>query len=402
MDVLRDHPWICFRPRFELTQTIQRLAGRAEAMLEELQAQPIKPQLARRLEVLFLSKSIHGTTSIEGGTLTEAQVQAILEGATQPDRPSRQHLVREVLNLQRAYAWAGTQTTEALVASAGVRHLHRLIAQDLEHIEAEPGRYRSVMVYVGSPPYRPPSDRERDLEGLMHRLGEWLGTARLADSPFLDALLRAVIAHVYVAWIHPFQDGNGRTARTLEFGLLLAGGVPRVGALALSNHYNLTRSIYMRRLSRSSTDLRGDLTEFIEYALQGFHDGLADALARVREHVMNTAWESYVYESFRNQAGPALSPAQARARRLAIEMTTAAPLTRAELANRFELLYAGRSAKTLTRDLNLLESMRLLERVDGRYQSAIGQMRRFTLGWARERRQDDLPPEHAPVLAPVP
>ena len=96
-----------------------------------------------------------------------------------------------------------------------------------------------------------------DCEFLVERLCEWLNGddfARCDDrrETFLRAFLRAVLAHVYIAWIHPFGDGNGRTARLVEFAILTAAGVPAISAHLLSNHYNATRDAYYRQLNQAS------------------------------------------------------------------------------------------------------------------------------------------------------
>jgi hypothetical protein len=66
------------------------------------------------------------------------------------------------------------------------------------------------------------------------------------------AILKAMVAHLYLAWTHPFGDGNGRTARLIEFHILLSAGVPSPAAHLFSNHYNQTRAEYYRQLDRAS------------------------------------------------------------------------------------------------------------------------------------------------------
>jgi Fic family protein len=70
--------------------------------------------------------------------------------------------------------------------------------------------------------------------------------------PISKSVLLAVWAHLYIAWIHPFGDGNGRTARLVGFTLLLEGGVPAPAAHLLSNHNNRTRSSYYMELDKAS------------------------------------------------------------------------------------------------------------------------------------------------------
>src|SRR5204863_10051002 len=147
----------------------------------------------------------------------------------------------------------------------------------LDGLDCEPGvlpgvlRTHSVVVarYRGAP--------SEDCEYLVSRLSEWLNgpTFQIADDDWRlpYALLKAIVAHLYLAWIHPFGDGNGRTARLIELQILLAAGVPTPATHLLSNHYNQTRAYYQRRLDEASRRDDG-LIRFIRYAVQGFVDGL--------------------------------------------------------------------------------------------------------------------------------
>ncbi|MGH3941387.1 MAG: Fic family protein [Pseudonocardiaceae bacterium] len=80
---------------------------------------------------------------------------------------------------------------------------------------------------------------------------------------FYCLFVAATLAHLYIAWIHPFGDRNGRTARLLECAILAHSGVvPWVSSNLLSDHYNRTRSRYYQRLERASRerDVRGFIT----------------------------------------------------------------------------------------------------------------------------------------------
>ena len=119
-----------------------------------------------------------------------------------------------------------------------------------------------------------------DCAYLLDRLCGWLEQNQAPEAgTFFDpadhrvaiSLLRAVLAHLYLAWIHPFGDGNERTARLVEFMLLACSGVPAPAAHLLSNHYHQTRTEYFRQLDRSSraNAASGAPVEFVCYALQG-------------------------------------------------------------------------------------------------------------------------------------
>ena len=90
-----------------------------------------------------------------------------------------------------------------------------------------------------------------------------------------------ILAYQFVT-IHPFPDGNGRTARLIEFHILFANGIPLPAAHLLSDHYNLTRAGYYRELAKASAS-GGDLLPFIRYALRGFLDGIREQIGRIRD-----------------------------------------------------------------------------------------------------------------------
>ena len=128
----------------------------------------------------------------------------------------------------------------------------------------------------------------------------------------LGSLLHAILAHLYLAWIHPFGDGNGRTARLVEFMLLARSGVPAPAAHLLSNHYNQTRTEYYRQLDRSSRANAGsgDPMESFATPCRDSSTACDEQCAYVGRVQLGIAWEHLVYETF--HAEP---PTAAHARR---------------------------------------------------------------------------------------
>ena len=153
----------------------------------------------------------------------------------------------------------------------------------------------------------------------------------------------------------------GRTARLVEFHLLLAAGVPSPAAHLLSNHYNKTRSEYYRQLDLASKS-GGDIAPFIHYAVQGFVEGLREQLEFIWTQQWDVVWRNYVHELFHDKS----SPAALRQRSLALDLGARdgwVPLAEvAKLTPRLAKAYAKTTPKTLQRDLVMLKELDLIER----------------------------------------
>lgn len=95
-------------------------------------------------------------------------------------------------------------------------------------------------------------------------------------------IIRAVLAHLYLAWIHPFGNGNGRTARLIEFQLLL--GFPTPACHLLSNYYMRTCSRYYQVLRETGKVEGYPVWKFASYAIQGFVEELHGALDTIQRY----------------------------------------------------------------------------------------------------------------------
>ncbi len=261
---------------------------------------PLQPSVAEKLHLIYLAKGVHATTAIEGNTLTEQQVLLQING-DKPDVPkSREYQVQEVENIKAILNKVSQEVTpgsQYLLTASQILQIH---GQLFEGIETEkhvtPGNFRTVGVGVAD--YGAPDPQH--VQDLIDRLCEWLNGPAFVQSDedllIPMAVLRAILAHLYIAWIHPFGDGNGRTARALEFLILVGAGVPSPAAHLLSNHYHLTRSKYYQELQYASNS--GDPLSFVSYAIGGFKDGLREQLKDVYKQLVRISMKDFIYESF--------------------------------------------------------------------------------------------------------
>jgi len=222
-----------------------------------------------------------------------------------------------------------------------------------------PGQIRTFSVGVGG--YR--AAPAEDCEYLLQEFCSWLNKFEIPESNRITfGILKAISAHIYFVWIHPFGDGNGRTARLIEFQILLEAGIPTPAAHLLSNFYNQTRTEYYRQLDKTSK-AKGNMADFIKYAVNGYVDELREQLKIIRMQQWDITWRNYVHEMFKDQA----SEAAVRQRHLALDLSfqTDEPIRISkipEISTRIATAYAKKTRKTMVRDVNKLINMGLMER----------------------------------------
>lgn len=359
----KTHPWINFT--LDLRRASYKhwlLLGEASSKCAHVSGVPLLPGVATELYKLYLVKGALATAAIEGNTLTEAEVAKHLDGKL--DLPqSKAYLKQEVDNIIKACDLISDNLLDGKSKELSVESIefyNKSVLNGLElNADVVPGKIRNhsvgVWTYRGAP--------AEDCQYLLEKLCEWMNefTPASTDEKMPYGIIKAIICHIYLAWIHPFGDGNGRTARLLEFHILISCGVPDLSAQLLSNHYNMTRTDYYKQLDASHKS-GGDLFPFILYALQGFIDGLTEQIDIIRIQQVHVHWKDYIHEKFSNQDGKA----EVRRRRLIIDLSTlAAPVPLAELryiTPRIAEVYAGLTDKTMNRDVNALIKLGLAEK----------------------------------------
>ena len=280
-------PW---QPLYALTPGIARKLMEIEAaraVVEHIALPPVvQAELRRRARI----RSTHFSTRIEGNRLTLAEAEAVIEG-----RRSRLHGrerdVFEVRNywhaLLKVEEWAarGAELTEERI-----RRLHGLVERGAR---AGASPYRDGQNVIrdsasGAIVYLPPA--AQDVPALVSGLVAWL---RQAEEEQLPVPLIAGLAHYQFVTIHPYYDGNGRTARLLATFVLHRGGYGLNGFFSLEEHHARDLEAYYRSLAthphhnyyegRATTDLTAWLEYFVEVLASVFNAARADALRGTEE-----------------------------------------------------------------------------------------------------------------------
>ncbi len=358
------YPHIAFRRQWEMPPELAVLLGRAQGLVEAIGAIPLFPEVRLRLHGVSLRKGARATAAIEGNTLSEEEVARVAAGAALPDYKGYE--AREMENIIRAL----NQVFDALVAGSPpelispdlLRRFHDAIGRGLgEGFGAVPGQFAQSQRSVG--PYRAP--RPEDVPALVDRMCEWLRHEfRFPNQSFTQAIVQAIVTHVYIEWIHPFDDGNGRTGRMVEFYILARAKLPSVASHLLANHYNDTRAEYYRQLDQAGKS--SNLTAFLLYAIRGLANGLGSTLNVVLESVFAQMWRSLVYGRFEGGRGGRVAFRRQRAIALALPLDRAVtldeiPTLSAEVAG----MYSGVNPRAIARDVGVLEKLELVVRTPG-------------------------------------
>jgi Fic family protein len=226
-------------------------------------------------------RTVHGSTRIEGNTLSDLEVDRLLDGVAGKALPRKDSL--EVLGTRSALELVDDLAARSDVdlSQAVVREIHRRVLDGQSEL-LTPGEYRRGENRVAGSNGElifatPPSG---DVPELMRSFVGWL-----EDHAELPAPILAALAHLEFVAIHPFNDGNGRTARAISRFLLVRGGYALDGLVSLDAHLDIHRSEYFAAIRSSigrEYQTGYDATPFVRFLL-GAMTGAGDhVLARLR------------------------------------------------------------------------------------------------------------------------
>jgi len=256
-------------PPYQITPVILKLIVSISEKLGQINAKFLdKPSPKLRKENRI--KTIHSSLSIEGNTLTEEQITALLENKRIVG-PKKE--VSEVLNAIKAYNYLhkfDPHSTKSFLKA------HEILMKGLV---PENGKYRKkgvgIMAGARLAHLAPPAE---NVPHLMNNLFLYLKTSKEIT------LIKSCVFHYEMEFIHPFIDGNGRMGRMWQT-LILMREYPVFEFIPFENLIQKSQRKYYLALSQS--DKSGNSTPFIEYMLQVIDDSLNTTLD-VKSHILNT------------------------------------------------------------------------------------------------------------------
>jgi len=180
---------------------------------------PLPPEVIRNLHEDLVLRWTYHSNAIEGNTLTLKETKVVLEGITVGGKTLREHF--EVINHREAILFVEELVAEGgLLTEAVIRSIHRLVLKSIDDDHA--GVYRSTNVIISGAEHRP-----TDALQVMSEMQAFLAWYH-NEGQTLHPVERAARVHADFVRIHPFVDGNGRTARLLMNLELMKSGFPPV------------------------------------------------------------------------------------------------------------------------------------------------------------------------------
>ena len=346
-----------FSPKYIITNKILINIGRIEAAKEVIENAPLVPFYEKKFQSDAVARTVHHGTHIEGNELNLDQTKRILEGEAviAHDRD-----IQEVINYRNVML-----LLDELADKRGgddlemLTEIHRLTVDKIIP-EEKSGYFRKTQVIVkeegtGKVVFNPPSwDKVESL------LGEFIDWLNRANTRAIHSILKAGIVHYILVSIHPFVEGNGRTARAFASLILLRDKYDIKKFFALEEHFDQDPGSYYQAFAETDkiagNVFERDLTRWLEY----FTEAVAVELTKIKESVRKLSIDSKIKGKIGEQI--ALSERQMKLMEY-ISENASAPMQ--ELKNVLTMV----SEDTVLRDLNDLMDKGIIKK-EGRTKAA--------------------------------
>jgi len=282
---------MAFHPKFAITPKVNKFLVEIERVRGFLDAIRLKDEWLADMQREALVLETHYSTHIEGTTLSLEQARSILDGkivkGVNLDDKKELLNYKKTMDFISKYLGKDDPVTEGLI-----RELHKILVRGVRGGKANPGNYRKIQNYVINSRtkeiiYTPPPPLE--VPHLMREFVEWLNKEK-----DLSPVLIAGIAQFQFVHIHPFLDGNGRSARLLSTLILYKTGYDFKRLFTVSEYYDKDRPCYYKAI-QSVRQNNMDMTSWLEY----FIGGLRAQMAEIQEKGKKVIGAENIVESLK-------------------------------------------------------------------------------------------------------
>ena len=286
------------------------------------------------------------SSQMEGANTTRKAAKEMIQKERKPKNKSEQMIMNNYFTMRYI-----VQHKNDSLSPENLLYVHKLISNNtLEDVEDE-GRYREnndiyVVNYSNSEVVHTPPNSE-EIQKLISDLCLFFNEEQ---KTFIHPIIKGIIIHFMIGWIHPFSDGNGRTARALFYWYMLKNGYWLTEYLTISTIIKDTKVQYEKAFLYSEID-QNDLTYFITYHIKT----MEKAFIALKEYIGRK--QNEVIQAAKFIKIPNVNERQAQILKILNEDSDRV-LSNKEIENRF-----GISNFTARTDLNNLENLGFLEKI---------------------------------------
>ena len=282
-----------FNPVYKITNSILKKLIEIEKIKEDVKSFPLNPKVLAGLRKTSKINTIHYSTRIEGNSLTIKEVKQVLNGKS---FPARKRDEQEVKGYFRALDMVKKLIKKTAITEQDIKILHGLVIGDNKSTDYRQGQNSIIDSSTGYIVYMPPE--AKDVAPLMTSFVNWINE----NKNVIPAPILAAIVHYQFVTIHPYYDGNGRTARILTTLLLHQCGYGLKGIYNLEEYYADNLQDYYKGLTVGKSHnyyegrVQADITDWIDF----FVSGMLKSFESVKKHFIKQKNEKDKSEFIKN------------------------------------------------------------------------------------------------------
>lgn len=278
-----------FEPKYEITNSIANNLIQIERVKEGIKNLPINPKLLTSLRETAKMTTIHYSTQIEGNRLSLEEVYNVLKNPNKViSNTGRIRDEKEIKGYYIALDYIEKLIKEkATITEKHIKQIHALVegggSKKVKSTEYREGQNVITDSLSGNIVYMPPE--AKDVPILMKEFVNWINTTKDIPVP-----IKAAIIHYQFVTIHPYFDGNGRTARLLTSLALHKGGYDLKGIYSLEEYYAKDLQGYYEAITIGKSHnyylgrAESDITKWIEYFVNGMAIAFNSVYKKVEEN----------------------------------------------------------------------------------------------------------------------
>jgi len=334
-------------------QTMQQI----QSVDQFIKEAPSFPDSTTRIVRSEMISAIGATLSIEGTILAGEEIEASFKKASLNESLTRKE--QEAENSRQVYSFiielVRNHKGKFGYTEQMIRQVHKLFTDNMNYLSNTPGQYRGEYVPTFGVPRKSSLCRSSiEVAEAMKGLVEWIN--RQGAGPLsTNMIVKAIMAHYYLTEIHPFADGNGRTARALEALVLFANGVNSYCFWSLANFWSTHRDQYLIHLDNVRSTCNP--LDFLIWGMKGYLEEITKVKNRVLTKVKQLMLMDYT--KYLVDSGESRQDEKAKVLRLGkrtidvvrlLVRSGPVPLDKFSLSPEIRALYKNVSASTKSRD----------------------------------------------------